>query len=188
MKFGLPQYTLDVFFDKVLEKYPTRPSLASFGEIPFAYSEFSVRVNSLKSILKHLGIRKGDKIVLLGNSFPNWAITFMAATTMGAVAVPVLEEFPETDIDHIIRHSEAVGIFISGTLYENLNLNFLTGLKCVIKLNDFSLLSERSQIKSKILKEILQLPGKIIKSLEKSDSGKIDDIIQEDDFAEILYT
>lgn len=188
MKFGLSQYTLDVFFDKVLEKYPTRPSLALVGETPFTYSEFGVRVNSLKTILRQLGIRKSDKIVLLGNSSPNWAIAFMAITTVGAVAVPVLEEFPESDIDHIIRHSEAVGIFISGTLYESLNLSSLSGIKSVLKLNDFSLLSERSQSKSKIWKEILHLPGKIIKSLEKSDSGKSDDKIHEDDLAEILYT
>ena len=110
MKFGLSQYTIDAFLNRVIELYPTRPALALVGENPFTYYEFGERVNSLKATLLQLGFKKGDKIILLGNSSPNWAIAFMAILTMGAVAVPVLEEFPETDIDHIILHSDASGI------------------------------------------------------------------------------
>jgi long-chain acyl-CoA synthetase len=188
MKFGLSQYTLDTFFDRVIEKYPTRPALASVGEKPFTYGEFGEKVDSLKYTLRQLGIKKNDKIVLLGNSSPNWAIAFMAITTMGAVAIPVLEEFPETDIDHIIKHSDAVGIFISEHHYENLNLNSLSELKIIIRLNDFSLLSEISKSKSNLWKQILDLPGKIIKSFDKSVTNMDIDKIQEDDLAEILYT
>jgi long-chain acyl-CoA synthetase len=188
MKFGLSQYTLDTFFDRVIEKYPARPALALVGEKPFTYREFGVRVDSLKTTLRQLAIKKNDKIILLGNSSPNWAIAFMAITTMGAVAVPVLEEFPETDIDHIIRHSEAVGVFISEHLYENMNLNSLSEMKCIIKLNDFSSLSEISKTKTNLWKQILDLPGKIIKSFDKSGSDNSEEKIYEDDLAEILYT
>jgi len=188
MKFGLTQYTLDVFFDRVIEKYSTRPALAIVGEKPFTYSEFGVRVDSLKTRLIQLGVKKSDKIVLLGNSSPNWAIAFMAITTMGAVAVPVLEEFPESDIDHIIKHSDAAGIFISENLYENLNLSSLFELKSIIKLNDFSSLSEISKNKTNLWTQIFDLPGKIIKSFDKSASNTNIEKIQEDDLAEILYT
>ncbi|RJP70102.1 MAG: AMP-forming long-chain acyl-CoA synthetase [Ignavibacteriales bacterium] len=187
-KFGLSQYTLDAFFERVIEKYPTRPSLALVGEKPFTYSEFGAKVYSLKETLKQIGIKKGDKIILLGNSSPNWSIAFMAITTMGAVAVPILEEFPEADIDHIIRHSEAVGIFISENLYNNLNLNSLSELKSIIKLNDFTTLSEITKNKTNLWKQILDLPGKIIKSLDKSVSDNSGEKINEDDLAEILYT
>jgi long-chain acyl-CoA synthetase len=188
MKFDLTQYTLDVFFNRVIEKYPTRPALASVGEKPFTYSEFGTRVDSLKTTLRQLGVKKGDKIVILGNSSPNWAIAFMAIMTMGSVAVPVLEEFPETDIDHIIRHSEAIGIFISETLYDNLNLSSLCELKSIIKLNDFTSLSEISKTKTNLWKQILDLPGKLFKSFDKSFSNKSLEKISEDDLAEILYT
>lgn len=188
MKFGLTQYTLDAFFNRVIEKYPTRPALALVGENPFTYREFGARVESLRTKLEQLGIKKNDKIVLLGNSSPNWAIAFMAITTMGAVAVPVLEEFPEIDIDHIIKHSDAVGIFISENLYENLSLSSLSDLKIVVKLDDFSLLSETSKSKANLLTQILDLPGKIINSFDKSDSNKDVEKIQENDVAEILYT
>lgn len=187
MKFGLSQYTIDVFFNKVLEKYPTRPALALVGEKPFTYSEFGIKVDSLKTTLKQLGVKKGDKIILLGSSSPNWAIAFMAVMTMGSVAVPILEDFPETDIDHIIKHSDATGIFISENHYNNLNLDSLHEMEFIVKLNDFSILSEISN-KTKLWKQIRELPGKIIKSFDKSFSDKEDNKIQEEDLAEILYT
>lgn len=188
MKFGLTQYTLDTFWERVIEKYPSRPALALVGEKPFTYREFGMRVDSLKSTLRQLGIKKNDKIVLLGSSSPNWCIAFMAIMTMGAVAVPVLEEFPETDIDHIIKHSDAVGIFISEILYNNLNLGTLCELKFIIKLNDFSSLSEISKTKTNLWKQILDLPGKFLKSFDKLTSNKETEKICEDDLAEILYT
>ena len=188
MKFGLSQYTLDVFFNTVIEKYPTRPALASVGDTPFTYHEFGVRVDSLKERLLELDVKKNDKIIILGSSSPNWAIAFMAIMTMGAVAVPILEDFPETDIDHIILHSEATGIFISDSLYRNLNLEHLKLMKNIFKIDDLTLLSENIKNRNSLWQKILDLPEKIIRSFDKSVPDKDADKIQEDDLAEILYT
>lgn len=188
MKFGLSQYTLDTFFDKVLEMYPTRPALATVGEEPFSYSELGARVESLKAKLQQLEIKKGDKIIILGSSSPNWAVAFMAITTMGAIAVPILEEFPETDIDHIILHSEAKAIFIQESLYENLNLTNLAEMNVIIKLNNLSLLSGAPKNKVSFWKQILDFSEKIIKSFDKSVPKEESCTIREEDIAEILYT
>jgi long-chain acyl-CoA synthetase len=45
----------------------------------------------------------------------------MAITTLGAVAVPILEEFPSDDIEHILRHADIKAkllesIFVEETL------------------------------------------------------------------------
>ncbi|MBU0476284.1 MAG: AMP-binding protein [Bacteroidetes bacterium] len=186
MKFGLSQYTLDLFFEKVLEKYPNNPALSLVGEKPFTFSEFGEKVYKLQVTLKALGIRKGDKIVILGTSSPNWAIAFMAIMTMGAVAVPVLEGFPETDIEHIIRHSDAEGIFISNSLHSTLNIE-LQRMKVVIKLDDFLLLDPNSKDKN-IWKKIIEFPDKVIQAIGNELSGTPKYEIEEDDIAEILYT
>lgn len=186
MKYGLTQYTLDHFFNKVIENHSDRPALASVGETPFTYREFGEKVASLRTTLSELGVKKGEKFIFLGSSSPNWAIAFMAITTMGAVAVPVLEDFPESDIDHIILHAEASGIFIAQNLYENLNLDNIKSLKTIIRLNDFSLLSENKS--NSIWKQIRDFPEKIIKSFDKLSTDKTDNKIDEEDLAEILYT
>jgi len=186
MKFGLSQYTIDLFFEKVLEKYPNNPSLSLVGEKPFSFSEFGERVQKLQATLKALGIRKGDKIVILGTSSPNWAIAFMAIMTMGAVAVPVLEGFPESDIEHIIRHSDAEGIFISNILHDTLNLK-LNQMKIVIRLDDFLVLDPDSK-DNNIWKKIIEFPDKVIQAIGNELSGSPKYEIEEDDIAEILYT
>lgn len=190
MKFGLTRYTLDQFFVRVIEKYASRPSLAFVGEEPFTYAEFGRRVEKVKQDLRALGIKKGDKLVILGAASPNWATAFMAVTTMGAVVVPIMEDFPESDINHIITHSEASGIFISRALFETLNLPAIDKISVVLCLDDFSLLN-REETKETLWEKIQDFPGKIIKSLEKSPKSDLpqeEEEIREDDLAEILYT
>ncbi len=186
-KFGLERYTLDRFYSQVIQRFASRPALATVGEQPFTYAELGVRVETLKKSLSEMGINRQDKIILLGHSSPQWAIAFMAITSMGAIAVPVLEDFPEVDIDHIIRHSEAVGIFIAQSQHTALNLRALEDLKWVIRLDDFELIQPSPESKSGFWKGLRRIPDKVLKSRERQD-GLADTAIDEEDIAEILYT
>ncbi len=186
-KFGLDQYTLDRFFEKVVNQYSEQPSLALVGEKPFTYEEFGKRVEALRENLLQNGFGKGDKIVILGNGSPQWAVAFMAITTMGAIAVPVMEDFPENDIDHIIHHSDAIAIFISDSLFQGLNLNSLKKLKVIIRLDDFSIISDDASagLWDQVQKLLRQ---SVAKSAAPPAIERHMPEINEDDVAEILYT
>jgi len=186
-KFGLERYTLDAFFAEVLSRYPQRPALALVGDEPFSYAEFGRRVAGLQERLRALGIATGDKVALLGSSSPNWCIAFMAVTTMGAVAVPILEEFPEADIDHILHHSDATAVFISESLHASLNLRAITEQMVVIGLADLSLLSGEEAAKPGFWKGLQDFGGKVIKKRGKQDP-ELQVVIGEEDVAEIIYT
>lgn len=188
MKFGLEQYTLDKFFNKVVNDYSSKPALALINEEPFTYKEFGEKVAALRNTIQNLGFQRGERIILLGSSSPNWAIAFMAITTFGAVAVPILEGFPEQDIDHIIKHSEAVAIFISESLYASMNLEGLARMKSIFKLDDLTLRVEDNKGISGIWKQLHDLPEKLLKAVEKTILPANVKNIQEDDIAEILYT
>jgi long-chain acyl-CoA synthetase len=185
-KFGLAQYTLDCFWNKVRQEYASRPALALIGEEPISYSELGRRVEGVKTFLAKLGVKKQEKIIVLGHSSPNWATAYLAIMTYGAVAVPILEDFPEQDIDHIIKHSDAVAIFISENLAQNLNLPILARIRSIINLNDFSLLSGREKGKSSLWTQLQQLPD-MFRSGDKTKHVS-EHTIQEEDLAEILYT
>ncbi len=185
-KFGLSGYTLDIFFDKVVRSYADRPALAMAGELPFTYAEFGERVRNLRQGLAARGIRPGDKVAILGPGTPNWGIAFLAVTTMGAVAVPIMEDFPESDIDHILSHSDSVALFISSALHQSLNLNNLRKLAHVIRLDDFASLPEKDGDDG-LWAQIQKLPKKIIRSIAKPAPAEAPGP-GEDDLAEILYT
>lgn len=185
-KFGLSGYTLDIFFDKVVRTYADRPALAMAGDAPFTYAEFGERVRNLRQGLAVRGIRPGDKIAILGPGSPNWGVAFLAVTTMGAVAVPIMEDFPESDIDHILSHSDAVALFISSALHQSLNLNNLRKLAHVIRLDDFASLSGKDGDDG-LWAQIQRLPKKIMRSIAKPAPAEAPGP-GEDDPAEILYT
>jgi long-chain acyl-CoA synthetase len=186
MKFGLSRYTLDRFFDRVVEKYADRPALASVGEKPFTFAEFGERVARLRRDLAGHGVRKGDRVAILGAGCPNWGIAFMAVTTMGAVAVPVMEDFPEADIDHILGHSEASALFISGSFLQSLNLEGLARLETVYRLEDLTPVSLEGRGEG-LWAELQKIPKKIMKSISRP-APSVSDGPGEEDLAEILYT
>jgi long-chain acyl-CoA synthetase len=186
MKFGLTRYTLDAFWDQVAARHAARPALALVGDTPFTYAEFNRRVETLRKQLVDLGLKKGDKIAILGGSCPNWGVAFLAVTTLGAVAVPIMEDFPEADIDHILAHSEATVLFISGPLFQSLNLKNLGGLALVLSLDDFSHLSPGRHAES-LWAQLQKIPQRLIHPrLKPADRAPAD--IGEEDLAEILYT
>lgn len=188
MKFGLERYTLDRFLRAVIDRYASRPALAFIGEKPFTYAELGGHVEELKNMLYLNGIRKGDHVVILGASSPQWAVAFLAVTTSGAIAVPILDAFPESDIDHIIWHSEATAVFISRSLYESLQLTSLEKMPLVICLDNNEIYSSDPLNPAVLRRRFNELPDKIKKSFDKTASQETIVDIDEDDCAEILYT
>ena len=180
-RLGLSEYTLSHFFEKVIDNYGANPALAIAGEEPLTYAEFGQMVEDVRETLKQLGLKRQDKVVILGQGSPNWTVAFMAVTTLGAVAVPVMDEFPEVDIEHIIYHSDAAAIFITESLHQSLNLPSLEQIKIILSLDSLLLLSEEPQAPSR-----WKIPGRIMQSRTQPDQET--DQIREDDLAEILYT
>jgi long-chain acyl-CoA synthetase len=185
MKFGLTQYTLDHFFNSVLEQFAERPALALVGDEPFTYKDFGHRVAELKSTLRSMGIKKQDNIAILGQSSPHWATAYMAITTFGAVAVPILEEFPPDDIEHILRHADIKAVFISKSHYDRLSFEGLRNINIIFQLDDFSVLLDDGSAATRLWKPLHELP-KILKGPDRA--GTTAEQIDEEDLAEILYT
>lgn len=56
------------------------------------------RIEKFHIILEHAGIKKGDKVALVGRNSSNWAICFFGILAYGAVAVPILHDFKPDNI------------------------------------------------------------------------------------------
>ncbi len=187
MKLEFSKFTLDEFFGAVVKQYATRPALAFVGGTPITYAEFGDRVKNLQEQLRRFGIKFQDKVVILGANSPNWSTAFMAITTMGAIAVPVMIEFPEPDIEYIINHSEAKAIFIDESMYNSLNLPSLEKIGVVFDLVTLALLSEPSG-DDNLWSQLHLIPEKIKSAREKAGTEPPVETINEDDLAQILYT
>jgi long-chain acyl-CoA synthetase len=185
------KYTIDHFFSKVIENYGDLPSVANVGQTPITYRQFGERVRIFQEQLKALGVKKGDHVAIMGYSNVNWTIAFLAVVTMGAVAVNILEEFPEADVNHIIQHSESKGIIISSSLYESLDVPNFSHLDFIVSMDNFAIIKAPEKSRN-VLNQIAELPDQIMKSIKKKNFFSDTDVhtidIDEEDIALIVYT
>jgi long-chain acyl-CoA synthetase len=72
------------------------------------------RVRRLALGMQELGLARGDRVAILSENRPEWAIADWACLTIGITDVPVYPTLPAAQITHILTDSGAAAIFVSG--------------------------------------------------------------------------
>lgn len=140
------------------------PALSEYGsDKTFAYAELANRIAKMHLTFELAGIKRGDKIALIGRNSPGWIITFMATITYGATIVPILQDFNPTDAQHILNHSESVLLFVENNIWETFEFEKLPKLKGVISLTDGKILAEHPLNEDRIKKAVKSLARKFNK-------------------------
>ena len=121
------------------------PAFTDFQGSTCTYGEAAQIIHQIHCYFRESGIRKGDKIALLGRNSSNWAISFLAISGYGAVSVPILPDFNPEDIQHILNHSESVFLFAAESLFEKLDKSKILEISGVVSLNNFSALHFNQQ-------------------------------------------
>jgi long-chain acyl-CoA synthetase len=80
---------------------------------PISHRTVAERVRRVAIGLAELGVRPGDRVALLSENRPEWAITDFACLTGGMTDVPIYSTLPAEQIPHIINDSGSVVIFCS---------------------------------------------------------------------------
>ncbi len=107
------------------------------------YSDLAKEIAKLHLLFRHCGIKKGQKIALIGKNTTQWCASYMAAITYGAVLVPILQEFNPNDVQHIVNHSDSVMLFVSKSIYDSLSVEAMPEVRAIISIDDFSCLSQK---------------------------------------------
>ena len=101
-------------FDRMCEKYPDRPAIIYLGE-KFTFTRLRNLIDRFGTALRHLGVRKGDKVVLYITNSAQWVISFFAIQKIGAVVVPVAPIYTSFEIEYMINDSGAETIICLDT-------------------------------------------------------------------------
>jgi long-chain acyl-CoA synthetase len=78
-----------------------------------SYEQLATRVRHVSLALSDLGITRGDRVALLSENRPEWAIVDYACLCVGAADVPVYPTLPAEQMVHILNNSGAKVIFVS---------------------------------------------------------------------------
>src|SRR5205809_2995929 len=80
---------------------------------PISHREVADRVRHAARGLSSLGVRRGDRVAILSENRPEWAIADFACLTAGMTDVPIYPTLPADQIAYILKDSGAAAIFVS---------------------------------------------------------------------------
>ncbi len=108
------------------------------------YADVARTAAAVIALLEKSGIQSGDKVAILSSNQPNWGIAFFAIAAMGAVVVPILPDFSESEIENVLTHSEAKAVFVSESLYRKISPIQIETLKLRVVIEQFAVVPDGS--------------------------------------------
>jgi len=180
--------TLNQLFFEAVSKYnrPDALQVKTDGSYrPISHTEVADRVRHAARGLSSLGVRRGDRVAILSENRPEWAVADFACLTIGLTDVPIYPTLPADQIAYMLKDSGAVAIFVSNkTQAEKIReiRSQLLALKTVIGFDDVPGLTNMSIAE-------LEKRGAQGENAESIKTYREDALtVKPDDLATIIYT
>ena len=149
------------------------------------YQEYYDFVQEICFSLLESGIERGDRVALLSGSRTEWAFADLAILSCGAITVPIYQSNLASEIEYILKNSEAKAIFVENeTQLEKIHViqKNVSSLKTIVifEYKDAHTLGEAIP-----LEEFCQ------KGLKRKDPKVFDELLQKNspkDTATLVYT
>jgi long-chain acyl-CoA synthetase len=133
------------YIEKSIKKNWQLPALSDYNGEKLTYADTGNYILKFHLLFDRLGIKKGDKIALVGKNSARWCCVYLSAVSYGAVIVPILPDFKPDDIQSIINHSDAVLLFSSDAIFQSIDPARLPAIQGIISLNTFDLFHTSSE-------------------------------------------
>ena len=137
--------TIPEIFFQTAEKFSQKPALLTKESgvyFSYTFEQVAKKVKIFSQTLLGLGIQKGEKVAILSENRPEWAIADFGIMSIGAITVPLHTTFNPKAISNVLNHSEAKAVVVASTdlllkiLLFQKELPFLEKIIYVEKLND----------------------------------------------------
>ncbi len=124
-------------WDSILENWD-RTVFTNYQAESYTYGDVGRTIYYIHKLFGKCGLKKGDKVALIGKNCAEWAMAYQAIVTYGAVVVPILPNFTPNDVQHIINHSDSEMLFANKSNWDVLDEENMPALKSVVSLDDFT--------------------------------------------------
>ena len=175
--------TLNNILDSSCAKFGDLPAVGMAMEKALTYNEFRDRIFALAARMDREGIKKGDHVAILAENSPNWGIAYFAVIRLGAVAVPILPDFPEVDVHHVLNEMKVKVLFITQRQIEKIYELKKVLAGPIITLDDYA--GVEGVVEVRRFSEYME--GAVTFMQEHKQSVTFSEVAEED-LASILYT
>jgi benzoate-CoA ligase family protein len=109
-----------------------------FQDEKITYGQLGRMANKVGNGLMQLGIKPGDRVILLLHDRPEFMAVFLGAMKIGAVPVPINMLATQHDLEYFITDSQATAVVIENEIHEKLKefLEGISGLKALVTHGD----------------------------------------------------
>ena len=132
--------SVNKMFEKAFRDNWDCMALSNYKGTTIFYRDLAERIAKIHILFDHCGLKQGDKVAICGRNQVNWAVSFLATMTYGAVPVPLLHEFKPGNIHHLVNHSEAKILFVDPTVWEGLSESEMPDLQAITRIDTFRLI------------------------------------------------
>ena len=182
--------TINRMLQNTIQQYGAKAALSSKIDGAYqdiSYTELGNRVKHFSLGLIELGIQKGDRVALLSENCPAWAIADLAILAVGGITVPIFSTLAPVQVEYIVRGSGATLVCVSSKKQlqkvDAFNANVPTNLQQVITFD-----SIETEISDRALSfdQVCDLGKKVEKGDEVYQTFR--EAVNPDDLATIIYT
>ncbi len=131
------------YFQTAIKENWDKPAVSDYYGKTSTFAEVGESILKFHIIFEKTGIKRGDKIALIGKNSANWAVAYLSVITYGAVIVPILPDFLPKDVHFIVNHSESKAFFAASSIWTTLDINQMLELKYVIGVEELMPLFSR---------------------------------------------
>src|SRR5699024_6308798 len=120
---------------RVVKKYPDKDALLwkeNGTYVNMTYGQFWDKIKSFANGLLALGVKQEDKVAIIADSGPFWAISDFAIASIGAVSVPVYPTLPTERVDYILNKTESTVAIVENKEQFTKVINATAPIKCMI--------------------------------------------------------
>ncbi|WP_421921012.1 AMP-binding protein [Marinifilum sp.] len=169
---------------EAIQKNRDFPAFTNYQKDTVTYADVAQRIHWIHILFKELGIKKGDKVAVIGRNLNNWAITYLGTISYGAIIVPILPDFNSSDIHHIATHSDSKLLFATENIFNKIDDSKMKQLKGILSLGDYEILCSSDEKLEKAHKLANDKAAKNPVDIDKLNYADP----KEDDIAVLSYT
>ncbi|MFA5417577.1 MAG: AMP-binding protein [Bacteroidales bacterium] len=134
----------DYLTDGIKNNWNTK-ALSDYKGITLTYGEIARRIADIRLIFEAAGLKKGDKVALVGKNSVHWGVVYLAGVLSEMVVVPILPDFKVEAVEHIINHSESRLLFASDQVRNSISLENIPMIEAVFSIEELLVVSTKSE-------------------------------------------
>jgi long-chain acyl-CoA synthetase len=117
--------------ERAAKFFPEKPAIL-FEGASLSYRDLNTRIDRLANALAANGVGRGQCVALYLPNIPPFAICYLAAVRIGAIALSINSMYKSEELTYILGDSGSVLVFTTGELLPNLPLDRCPTVKQVV--------------------------------------------------------